>query len=94
MKMADLKDLKNVKKVVIDGEEYTLQKLPVRQALELRDQWQVDGDVDNVKMFDMVLEHFVVHPKVTLDDFEDVATVEELVGLLRSNHCTESRCCM
>ena len=24
--MADLKDLKNVKKVVIDGEEYTLQK--------------------------------------------------------------------
>ena len=37
--MADLKDLKNVKKVVIDGEEYTLQKLPVRQALELRDQW-------------------------------------------------------
>ena len=80
MKMADLKDLKNVKKVVIDGEEYTLQKLPVRQALELRDQWQVDGVVDNVKMFDMVLEHFVVHPKKTLDDFEDVATVEELVG--------------
>jgi len=78
--MADLKDLKNVKKVVIDGKEYTLQKLPVRQALELRDQWQVDGVVDNVKMFDMVLEHFVVHPKVMLDDFEDVATVEELVG--------------
>lgn len=78
--MADLKDLKNVKKVVIDGEEYTLQKLPVRQALELRDQWQVDGVVDNVKMFDMVLEHFVVHPRKTLDDFEDVATVEELVG--------------
>ena len=78
--MADLKDLKNVKKVVIDGEEYTLQKLPVRQALELRDQWQVDGVVDNVKMFDMALEHFVVHPKKTLDDFEDVATVEELVG--------------
>ena len=78
--MADLKDLKNIKKVVIDGEEYTLQKLPVRQALELRDQWQVDGVVDNVKMFDMVLEHFVVHPKKTLDDFEDVATVEELVG--------------
>ena len=78
--MADLKDLKNVKKVAIDGEEYTLQKLPVRQALELRDQWQVDGVVDNVKMFDMVLEHFVVHPRKTLDDFEDVATVEELVG--------------
>jgi len=76
----DIKNLKNIKKVTVDGIEYTLQKLPVRQALELRDQWQVDGVVDNVKMFDMVLEHFVVHPKKTLDDFEDVATVEELVG--------------
>ena len=76
----DIKNLKNVKKVTVDGVEYTLQKLPVRQALELRDQWQVDGAVDNVKMFDMVLEHFVVHPKKTLDDFEDVVVVEELVG--------------
>ncbi|WP_132995837.1 hypothetical protein [Sporanaerobacter acetigenes] len=78
--MTDIKDLKNVKKVTVDGEEYTLQKLPVRQALELREQWQTDGMVDEVKMFDLVLEHFVVNPKKTLDDFEDVVVVEELVG--------------
>jgi len=78
MKMADLKDLKNVKKVVIDGEEYTLQKLPVRQALELRSQWHVNGEVDEIKMYELLLEHIVVHPKKTLDDFEDIVTLEEL----------------
>lgn len=71
-----LKDLKNAKKITVDGTEYTVQKLPVRQALELRNQWQ-DSEL---KMYDMVLEHFVVHPKVTIDDFEDVATIDELVG--------------
>ena len=76
--MADLKDLKNVKKVVIDGEEYTLQKLPVRQALELRNQWHVNGEVDEIKMYELLLEHIVVHPKKTLDDFEDIVTLEEL----------------
>ena len=48
--------------------------------MELREQWQTDGMVDEVKMFDLVLEHFVVNPKKTLDDFEDVVVVEELVG--------------
>ena len=76
--MADLKDLKNVKKVVIDGEEYTLQKLPVRQALELRNQWHTNGEVDEIKMYELLLEHIVVNPKKTLDDFEDIVTLEEL----------------
>lgn len=78
--MSEIKELKNMKKVTVDGVEYTLQKLPVRQALELRDQWQPDGVVDEVTMYDLVLEHFVAHPKKTLDDFEDVVVVEELVG--------------
>ena len=78
--MAEIKELKNMKKITVDGVDYTVQKLPVRQALELREQWQEDGVVDEVKMFDLVLEHFVVNPKKTLDDFDDVVTVEELVS--------------
>lgn len=79
--MADTEGLKNMKKVTVDGVEYTLQKLPVRQALQLREQWQPDGIVDEVKMFDLVLEHFVVQPKKVLEDFgKDVVVVEELVG--------------
>lgn len=78
--MAEIKELKNLKKITVDGVEYSVQRLPVRQALELREQWQEDGVVDEVKMFDLVLEHFVVNPKKTLDDFDDVVTVEELVS--------------
>lgn len=78
--MAEIKELKNLKKITVDGVDYSVQRLPVRQALELREQWQEDGVVDEVKMFDLVLEHFVVNPKKTLDDFDDVVTVEQLVS--------------
>lgn len=78
--MAEIKELKNLKKIIVDGVDYSVQRLPVRQALELREQWQEDGVVDEVKMFDLVLEHFVVNPKKTLDDFDDVVTVEQLVS--------------
>lgn len=78
--MSEIKNLKNSKKITIEGTEYTFQKLPVRQALELREQWQPSGVVDEVKMFELVLEHIVVHPKKDLDDFEDVVEVEELVS--------------
>lgn len=73
--MSDIK-LKNSKVITVDKIDYTVQKLPVREAIELRSQWQ-DSEL---KMFEMVLEHFVVSPKVGLDDFEDVLTLEELVG--------------
>ena len=77
--MAEIKELSHLKKVNVDGIEYSLQKLPARQALQLRDRWQPDGNVDEIKMFDLVLENIVVHPKVSLDDFEDIVVIEELV---------------
>ena len=74
--MAEIKGLKNTRNFTVDGVEYTMQRLPVRPALELRAEWQ-DSDIT---MYEMVLEHFVVNPKVKLDDFEDIVTVEEIVG--------------
>ncbi|WP_333638213.1 hypothetical protein [Tissierella praeacuta] len=73
------KVLMNAKTVKIHGEDYVLQKLPPRQALELREQWYVDGVPNELKMFELVLEHIVIKPKVTIDDFEDVVVVEDLV---------------
>lgn len=66
------------KKVKINDDEYTLQKLPVREAFKLRDSWLVNGNVSQEKMYDKLLEHIVVMPKVKMDDFEDVETVEKL----------------
>ncbi|CAG7592100.1 hypothetical protein PEPTYR26121_01493 [Peptoniphilus tyrrelliae] len=66
------------KKVIVDNKEYTLQKLPVREAFKLRDSWIENGNVNQEKMYDKLLEHIVVVPKVKLDDFEDLETVEAL----------------
>lgn len=66
------------KKVTVNDVEYTLQKLPVREALKLRDSWLENGVVNQEKMYDKLLEHIVVMPKVKLDDFDDLETVEAL----------------
>ena len=73
------KVLMNAKTVTVDGTDYTLQKLPPRQALELREQWHIDGTPNELLMFEKILEHIVVRPVVNLDDFEDIVVVEELV---------------
>lgn len=73
------KVLMNAKTVTVDGIDYTLQKLPPRQALELREQWHIDGTPNELLMFEKILEHIVVRPVTNLDDFEDIVVVEELV---------------
>lgn len=66
------------KKVTVEGVEYTLQKLPVRQALKLRDSWLENGEVNQEKMYDALLNNIVVNPKVKLDDFDELKTVEAI----------------
>ena len=74
--MADFKQ----EKITIGETEYILQKLPARKALELRQSWMNNvGSVDDIKMTDKVLEHIVVKPKKTIDDFEDISELQYLV---------------
>jgi|GEM_PF-2011564 len=61
----------------ISGVEYTLQKVAPRPWLKLMDEWEDKGKT-NEKLTDIVFEHVVVDPKVSIDDFEDYAEVEEL----------------
>lgn len=69
------------KKVMVEGVEYTLQKLPIREALQLRQKWLLpNGGTDELIMSDECLKHIVVMPKVKLDDFEDIITLETLVA--------------
>lgn len=69
------------KKVNVDGVEYTLQRLPVRAALKLKQQWQdskFSEGIDSVKMCDLCFNNIVVEPKVKLDDFEYPEDAEAL----------------
>lgn len=69
------------KTIKVNEKEYVLQKLPIRKALEIRQKWTLSsGLTDDVVMADEVFKHIVVEPKVKLDDFEDVAEVEEIVA--------------
>lgn len=70
------------KKVTVNGIEYTLQKMPVREALRLRQRWgskETASGVDDEKMADLCLENIVVMPKVKIDDFENVEDLAELI---------------
>ena len=73
--MADIK-LKNSMKKKIDGVEYTFQRLPVRQALEMKSRWMSGADVNEIAMYDELFEHVVVAPKVVLDDFATVGEAD------------------
>lgn len=81
--MADLGQQFKQKKVTVNGVEYTLQKLPVREAMKLRQRWgskETASGIDDIKMAELCLENIVVLPKLKLDDFENVDEVEDLVA--------------
>lgn len=70
------------KQVTIGDTEYTLQKLPTREALKLRQEWltnEYPTGVNDVEMCDRVLRHIVVSPKRKLDDFEEIGDLEDLI---------------
>lgn len=74
--MADFKQ----EKITIGETNYILQKMPARKALELRQSWTNKfGSVDDIQMSEKVLEHIVVNPKKTIDDFEDISELQYLV---------------
>lgn len=69
------------KEVVVNGIEYTLQKLPVREALKIRQKWQLgNGLTDDIVMMDECFEHIVIKPKVKLDDFDNIEDAEMLAA--------------
>ena len=68
------------KKVTVNDVEYTLQKMPIRPALAMRQKWQKNGNIDDIIMCDEVFKNIVVEPKVKLDDFEFVEDAEELAS--------------
>ena len=64
----------------IFGTEYTFQKITAREWIRLKKRCTKNGNFDEEKFIDEVLEHIVVEPKKTLDDFENYAELEEVVA--------------
>lgn len=63
-----MKDFKT-KKITVNEVEYTLQSVPTRKLLELQQEWTgKNGQTNNIKMFELLLDNIVVEPKVKIDD--------------------------
>jgi hypothetical protein len=80
--MADLGQQFKQKKVTVNGVEYTLQKMPVREALKLRQRWgskETASGIDDEKIADLCLENIVVMPKVKIENFDNVEDLTELI---------------
>lgn len=80
--MADLGQQFKQKKVTVNGVEYTLQKMPVREALKLRQRWgskETASGIDDEKIADLCLENIVVMPKVKIENFDNVEDLAELI---------------
>ena len=70
------------KKIEVEGVEYTLQKMPIREALKLRQRWsskETASGVDDIKMAELCLENIVVMPKMKLDDFDSIDALEKII---------------
>ena len=70
------------KKIEVEGAQYTLQKMPIREALKLRQRWsskETASGVDDIKMAELCLENIVVMPKMKLDDFDSIDALEKLI---------------
>ena len=61
------------KTVEVNGVEYTLQKVPTNYWYKIKDRSKdKNGNPSEEKLYQEVLEHIVVNPKMKMEDFEEV----------------------
>lgn len=70
--------------VEVRGKTYKLQRLPTKQALELRTNW-IKLDWDDLTVGEEVLKYWVIEPaKLTVNDFPVIPELMELVAVVIS----------
>jgi len=76
------------KTVKINNTDYTLQKVTPRQWLRIRQRCKdKNGLPMEENLYSEILEHIVVSPKMTIDDFEEIETLEEVMKAAINFQC-------
>ena len=73
------------RKKEINGVEYTAQFNGLSESLAAIDRTYIDGTTTTsvVKMAEYILQNVIVEPKLTVDDFEDMETLNDFVAFGR-----------
>lgn len=67
------------KTVEVNGQEYTLQKIPTEAWYQLKDRCATKNGSSEAKLYKEICEHIIVNPKVKMNDFEEVEDFEALM---------------
>lgn len=73
------------RKKEINGVEYTAQFNGLSESLAAIDRTYIDGTTTTsvVKMAEYILQNVIVEPKLTVDDFEDMGALNDVVAFGR-----------
>ena len=68
------------KTITINDTEYTLQKLVPREWIRLKNRCRDrQGNTNEEKLYDEILEYIVVSPQKKMDEFEDWQEFEQVI---------------
>jgi len=59
------------KTIKVNGNEYKLQRMGLRQYLKLKDASTVNGVLQDEKFSEGLLENVLIEPKMTFEEFDD-----------------------
>jgi hypothetical protein len=76
------------KKVNINSKEYTLQRVPPREWIKIRQRCKdKNGQPLEEKLYDEILTHIVVIPHMDIDDFEELEDLEAVMEAAITFQC-------
>lgn len=78
-------------RLVVRDNEYTIQRLPTKQALDIRSKW-IRADWDDLTVGEDILKYWVIEPEqITINDFPVIPELMELVALVMAYQYGEKK---
>ncbi|ABR46657.1 hypothetical protein Amet_4352 [Alkaliphilus metalliredigens QYMF] len=79
-------------KITVEGVEYIFQKVTPREWLKIRERSKNKyGNSSQELLYTEVFEHVIISPKVGIDDFEEIETLEEVITAAINFQCKRQR---
>ncbi len=80
------------KTVNVFGTDYVLQKVTPREWIRIRSRCKdKNGNLIDETFYSEILEHIVVQPRMTIDDFEEIEELEEVMKEAITFQCTKQK---